>query len=95
MSGHRSRGFRVIARPTDGPSPWTRAIRFSGTPASSSTSTSRWPIRGVISDGLKITPLPAASAGAILRAAIDSGKFQGVMTPTVPTGSRSDSTICL
>ena len=41
---------------------------------------------GVISDGLKITPLPAASAGATFRAAIDSGKFHGVMTATTPTG---------
>ena len=47
-------GWRVIAWPTVAPRPWTRAMRFGGTPASSSTSTSRWPISGVISDGLKI-----------------------------------------
>ena len=41
-----------------------------------------------------MTPLPAASAGAIFRAAIDSGKFHGVMTATTPTGWRSEKTIC-
>ncbi len=33
--------------------------------------------------------LPAASAGPIFQAASMSGKFQGVMRPTTPIGSRS------
>ena len=32
--------------------------------------------------------LPAASAGASFHAAIVSGKFHGVISPTTPSGSR-------
>ena len=42
----------------------------------------------VNSDGLATTTLPAASAGAMPRAAWFTGAFQGVMTPTTPNGSR-------
>ena len=44
---------------------------------------------GVCSAGLRITVLPAASAGASLNAAISNGKFQGTIRPQTPTGSRS------
>ena len=33
--------------------------------------------------------LPAASAGAIFQAAMHSGKFQGTISPTTPSGSRT------
>jgi hypothetical protein len=44
---------------------------------------------GVCSAGLSMIVQPAASAGAIFQAAIISGKFQGIIWPTTPTGSRS------
>ena len=47
---------------------------------------------GTSSAGLNTTQLPKASAGAIFHAGIASGKFQGVMAATTPTGSRVTST---
>jgi hypothetical protein len=43
--------------------------------------------RGLLG-GLSTTVFPAASAGAIFRDAIRSGKFQGTINPTTPIGSR-------
>ncbi|MCY1563311.1 hypothetical protein D9M68_1008610 [compost metagenome] len=42
---------------------------------------------GVCSAGLSTTQLPAARAGASFQAAISSGKFQGMIWPTTPSGS--------
>ena len=58
-----------------------------GTPASCASSTSASEVSGVSSAGLPTTVQPAASAGAILRAIIASGKFHGVIAATTPTGS--------
>ena len=44
---------------------------------------------GVVDEGLITSVLPAASAGAIFQAPISSGKFQGMIWPTTPMGSRS------
>jgi hypothetical protein len=38
---------------------------------------------------LKTTVLPVISAGAILRAGIEIGKFQGVIAVATPSGSRA------
>ncbi len=43
-------------------------------------------VSGVSSAGFSTTVQPAASAGAILATSMGSGKFQGVMAPTTPTG---------
>ena len=48
---------------------------------------------GVSSAGLSTTVLPAASAGATFHEAIVSGKFQGVIRPTTPRGSRIQETL--
>ena len=60
------------------------------TPAGTPTSTSSWAnssvVSGVLAAGLMITGQPAASAGAILRVAMASGKFQGVIRYAGPTG---------
>ncbi len=40
------------------------------------------------SAGFSTIVLPAASAGATFQEAIVSGKFQGVISPTTPSGSR-------
>ena len=42
---------------------------------------------GVCSAGLSTTQFPAASAGASFQTAISSGKFQGMIWPTTPSGS--------
>ena len=42
---------------------------------------------GVCSAGLRTTQLPAASAGESFQTAISSGKFQGMIWPTTPSGS--------
>jgi hypothetical protein len=57
-----------------------------GTPASTSTWVSSSEVSGVSSAGLSTTVHPAARAGAILRVAIASGKFHGVMSSEGPTG---------
>ena len=44
---------------------------------------------GASEEGLNTTVLPVTSAGAILRAGIEIGKFHGVMTLTTPSGSRA------
>ena len=41
---------------------------------------------GVVSAGFSTTVLPAASAGAIFHASINSGKFHGMIWPATPTG---------
>ncbi len=46
-------------------------------------------VSGVADAGLRTTALPSASAGAIFHMACSSGKFQGVIAPTTPTGSRT------
>lgn len=57
-----------------------------GTPASSSRRANASVVSGVSSAGLMTTVQPAASAGAILRVAIASGKFHGVIRKHGPTG---------
>ncbi len=48
----------------------------------------RWRESGVCSAGFSTIVQPAVSAGAIFHTAIISGKFQGMIWPTTPTGSR-------
>ena len=44
---------------------------------------------GVGEAGFKTTVHPAARAGATFHMVMRSGKFQGTIAPTTPTGSRS------
>ena len=60
-----------------------------GSPPSFISSTSRMVESGVVLAGLATTVLPTASAGAILFASRVSGKFQGMMAPTTPSGRRT------
>gem|GEM_PF-1935510 len=57
-----------------------------GTPTSSSSFTKCKVVSGVSEAGFTTTVHPAASAGAIFRVAIASGKFHGVMKKHGPTG---------
>ena len=66
--------------------PVTTDISPGGTPASSANTIMASALKGVSSLGLITTLQPAASAGAALRVIMASGKFQGVMAPTTPTG---------
>ena len=61
--------------PPGSPASWSRFANFS---ASS----------GVSLAGLRITALPASSAGNVFHAGIAMGKFQGVIIPTMPMGWR-------
>ena len=45
--------------------------------------------QGVSEAGFSTTELPQASAGAIFRTGLTTGKFHGVMAATTPTGCRT------
>ena len=67
-------------------STWTTPA---GTPASSSSFARYSMVSGVFDAGLAMIVQPAASAGAILRAPMASGKFHGVIARVGPTGWRT------
>ena len=52
------------------------------------TSPSSVAVAGVSSEGLTTTVLPQASAGPTFQVMSSSGRFQGQITPTTPTGGR-------
>ena len=76
------------AAPAVSPKPVTTLTTPSGTPASAISSARRRADSGVCSAGLRTTQFPVARAGPSFQAAISSGKFQGMIWPTTPTGSR-------
>ena len=80
-------GWAASAAPGT-PSPVTMLSTPGGKPASMTSSPSRSALSGVCSAGFSTMVQPAASAGAIFHTAISSGKFQGMIWPTTPTGSR-------
>ena len=72
--------------PASGPKPVTTF----NTPAGNTSAISSIKIMmdvGVCSAGFTTTQFPAAKAGAIFHVAIKSGKFQGMICPTMPIGS--------
>ncbi len=72
------------------PKPGTMLTTPGGNPASSKISASMSAVSGgVCSAGLRMTVLPAASAGASFHDDMSSGKFQGTIRPHTPIGSRS------
>ena len=85
-------GERTIASPTTEPRPITRLNTPGGSDVREMISASAHTEPGTRSAGLITTQLPNASAGAIFHAGIAIGKFQGVIMPTTPTGSRVIST---
>ena len=44
-------------------------------------------VSGVVSAGFNTTVFPVANAGAIFQAAINKGKFHGIICPATPNGS--------
>ena len=61
----------------------------SGKPASRASSAILMPVIGVCSASFMTMVLPQARAGPHFQASISSGKFQGMIWPTTPTGCRS------
>ncbi len=82
-------GCSISRCPTTEPLPATMLTTPSGNPASSASSPSRSVESGVSSAGFSTTVLPHASAGPSFHEAMLSGKFQGVISPTTPSGSRN------
>ena len=74
--------------PTVPPDPRTMFSTPFGTPARSKMETTALAVAGVRVAGLNTTVFPLISAGAIFQTGIATGKFQGVMQATTPTGSR-------
>ena len=82
----RTIGLLVSSSPISFVLPTTMLMTPAGTPARSASSAIASADSGVSLAGLQTTVQPAASAGAIFRASIAFGKFQGVMHATTPTG---------
>ena len=82
-------GCSTIACPTEEPGPVMTLRTPGGKPTSEAISPSAIAVSGVWLAGLRRTTLPQASAGATFHAASSSGKFQGTIAATTPTGSRS------
>ncbi|MDT4877960.1 hypothetical protein FQZ97_1135200 [compost metagenome] len=80
-------GWLDMAAPTTLPRPVTMFTTPSGMPASCASSAKRRAEREVSSAGLTTTVQPTARAAPSFQAMVCSGKFQGTMTPTTPTGS--------
>ena len=77
----------VRAAPISSGRPVTTLITPAGMPTRSASTASANAESGVASAGFTTVVQPAASAGPSFRVIIASGKFQGVITPTTPTGS--------
>jgi len=82
-------GCSTRACPQPGPVPCTMLRTPAGRPASRHNSPSKNAVTGVSSEGLATTQQPTAKAGAIFQVNRYSGRFQGEMQPTTPTGWRT------
>ena len=78
--------FCASGLPASTPKPLT-TLSTPGGRRSPTTSMNTMMPMGVCSAGFSTTQLPAAMAGASFHAAISSGKFQGMIWPTTPSGS--------
>src|ERR1700722_8668484 len=80
-------GFCVRNSPDESaPKPCTTLYTPLGIPASFIASASRVAVAGVSSEGFTTTVFPQASAGATFQVSSNSGRFQGVIIPTTPSG---------
>src|SRR6516164_5665112 len=84
----RTAGLPTSSSPISEPDPVTIFNTPAGTPASTNNSTSLRAVKLVNSAGFHTTVLPQTSAGAIFQTGIATGKFQGVIRPTTPSGCR-------
>ena len=84
-----TRGSPTSGGPTSSPMPCTRLNTPGGKPASTVRSASSEHDSGDHSAGLRMTVLPAASAGATFHVDSMNGAFHGVMTTAGPAGIRT------
>jgi hypothetical protein len=77
------------ALPTVPPAPSTTLNTPAGSPASAAVRARSVAVKDACSAGFSTTVFPNASAGAAFQMGMAAGKFQGVMSPTTPSGSRS------
>ena len=68
-------------------SPPVTTLKTPGGSRSRHSSASHSRHNGVQGDGFTTMQLPVLKAGAIFQIARDTGKFQGTMAPTTPSGS--------
>lgn len=73
--------------PASGPNPGTKFTTPFGKPASLKSFAVYNKDKGVCSAGFNTIVQPVASAGSHFQEDITSGKFQGIICPTTPTGS--------
>src|SRR5947209_80795 len=85
-------GWLASASPATGPAPGTKLNTPGGGSVSAMISVSSAQQAVVVGAGTHTTALPAASAGANSSAPIVYGQFQGLITPTTPSGTRRVST---
>src|SRR5208282_3075065 len=83
-------GWVTSGAPAVSPNPVTTLTAPGGTPHSSNHRASSRAVSGVCSAGFRTHVHPAASAGASFHAAISNGKFQGIIWPATPAGSRRE-----
>ena len=77
-------GCRPSARPATGPAPGSTWNAPAAMPACSTSAASRIALRDDCSAGLRMTLLPAASAGATFQAAISRGSSRAPRPPPRP-----------
>ena len=82
-----TRGSVTSPRPTSSSGHGRNCKTSRGIPASHSRPASHQPTSTASGAGLRTTALPAASAASTPPAGMDSGKFQGGVTTTTPSGS--------
>src|SRR6516165_6813675 len=82
-------GCATNAAPVISPTPLITFTTPGGSPTSSNQLANSSAVNGVCSAGFSTQQQPAAIAGASFHAAISNGKFQGMICPATPTGSRS------
>src|SRR5690606_25709336 len=79
----------ISASPSWDPGPVTTLKTPGGIPASSKTEAMASAVKGASAAGFRTTVLPKIRAGHDFHKGMATGKFQGVMTPTTPKGSRT------
>ncbi len=89
-----TRGSSTSASPIVAAGPVRTLSMPSGRPAPAMTSASKSALNGVWLAGLSTTAHPAPSAGASLWAVRFSGKLNGDIAPTTPTGRRTVNPRC-
>src|SRR5215468_11542434 len=77
--------------PMTDPEPSKTLKTPAGRPAAAAVSAKSVPIWEAASAGFKTTVFPNARAGAAFQSGIASGKFQGVISATTPSGCRSEN----